>query len=111
MGVDSPAQTGLRRDCARLWGDSRAYQGTVIRHIDPDFLRTDYCALTSHTTTTPTIAEPMPIKRRVASGVSSTLCMARLACAGKAANTRPSITNTSPSAAKKSDIQIGRAHV
>ena len=49
-------------------------------------------------------AEPMPIARKDVSGVCMTLAIARLACAGKAANTRPSITKTSPSAAKKSVI-------
>src|SRR5664279_156925 len=49
-------------------------------------------------------AEPMPIARREVSGVSSTLAIARLAGPGKAANTRPSITKTSPSAARKSSM-------
>ena len=46
----------------------------------------------------------MPIVRKDASGVSITLAIARLAGPGKAANTRPSMTKTSPSAAKKSDM-------
>src|SRR5665213_3567757 len=44
--------------------------------------------------------------RSEVSGVSSTLAIARLAWAGKAANTKPSITKTSPSAARKSDMPV-----
>ena len=40
------------------------------------------------------------------SGVSRTLVMARLAASGKAAKINPSITKTSPSAARKSDMPL-----
>ena len=50
------------------------------------------------------MAEPIPIARNDISGVCITLVIARLAAAGKAAKIRPSITKTSPSAAKKSVI-------
>src|SRR5882757_1262660 len=62
---------------------------------------------TSQTTSKPTTAEPMPIARNVASGVSSTLATARLAWPGKAAKTSPSIMNTRPTAARKSYMPAG----
>ena len=67
-----------------------------------------YYPLTSHTTTRPISAEASPIRRKVKSGVSHTLIIARLAWPGKAANTSPSITKTNPSAARKSDIAAAR---
>ena len=51
-------------------------------------------------------AEAMPIPRKDASGVFSTLAIARLAGPGKAAKTKPSITKTSPTAARKSDMPV-----
>jgi len=54
------------------------------------------------------MAEPMPTTRNDISGVSSTLAIARLAASGNAAKIKPSMTKTSPSAAKKSVIPLAR---
>ena len=48
----------------------------------------------------------MPTIRSIASGVSRTCVMARLIAAGKAANAKPSMANTKPSAIRKSDIEL-----
>src|SRR5262249_42486573 len=63
---------------------------------------------TSQTKTSPAIADPIPIRRREISGVSSTLVIALLADSGNAAKIRPSMTKTNPSAARKSDIPVVR---
>lgn len=54
------------------------------------------------------MAEPIPIRRSDKSGVSNTLFIARLAASGKAAKIRPSMTKTSPNAAKKSVMPLAR---
>jgi hypothetical protein len=59
---------------------------------------------TSHSKIRPKTAEPMPITRKVASGAPMTEAIERFAGPGKAAKTRPSITNTNPNAARKSVI-------
>src|SRR5947207_1287509 len=61
---------------------------------------------TSQITSTPTAAHTMPTSRSRCSGVSSTFTIARFAACGNAANTSPSMTNTRPSAIRKSDIPI-----
>jgi hypothetical protein len=45
--------------------------------------------------------------RKEVSGVASTLSIARLAGPGNAANTNPSMANSSPSATRNSDIGAG----
>ena len=52
----------------------------------------------------PMAAETIPTTRNAPSGASSTCAIARLVIAGKAANSRPSIANTRPSATRKSSI-------
>ena len=59
-------------------------------------------------------AETRPIVRKVVSGEAIALSIARLAWPGKAANSSPSMTKTSPTAAMKSDTApkpygVGRA--
>src|ERR1700738_2957606 len=53
---------------------------------------------------TPATAEARPTRRSEPSGVASTLSIARFAAPGKAANTKPSMANRSPSATRNSDI-------
>src|ERR1700751_3713959 len=53
---------------------------------------------------TPATAEANPTSRSEPSGVASTLSIARFAAPGKAANTSPSMANSSPSATRNSDI-------
>lgn len=53
----------------------------------------------------PAIALARPTARKVASGDSSTDASARFVTPGKAAKTNPSITNTSPSADRKSNTR------
>lgn len=61
---------------------------------------------TNQTTIRPTRADPIPIRRSEVSGVSRTLAMACFAASGKAAKINPSMTKTSPSAARKSDMPL-----
>src|SRR6195256_2824041 len=58
----------------------------------------------NHTSSNPSSALANPTSRKTASGVSSTAVTARLAASGNAAQTTPSMTKTSPSATKKSDM-------
>lgn len=90
-------------ECVTVPGLQRITKSAALR---PGHGRPAYPAnpLTSATTISPITAEPMPIARKVVSGVSSTLIIARFAEAGNAAKIRPSMTKTSPSAARKSDM-------
>ncbi len=90
----------------RVAPTSRRFKGTANQyHARADSLRH---ARTSHTKPTPTIADPIPISRREKSGVPSTLVIAFLAASGNAAKIKPSMTKTSPRAARKSDIPGAR---
>ena len=90
----------------RVAPTSRRFKGTVSQyHESPISIQ----LRTSHTKASPTIAEPMPITRKEMSWVSSTLVIARLAASGNAAKIKPSMTKTSPSAARKSDMLVAFA--
>ena len=60
---------------------------------------------TNQTTSTPNTADTTPANRKLASGASFIIVMARRVAAGKAANASPSITSTRPRAATKSRIR------
>src|SRR5690606_23902650 len=60
----------------------------------------------SQTTTIPMNADTIPMIRNTESGVCSTPSIAALAIPGNAANRRPSITKTRPSATRKSVMPL-----
>ena len=70
--------------------------------------RLDISGLTQYDSTAgasrirPTTAEPIPTTRRIFSGISAALCMARRIQEGLAANNRPSSTNKIPNPMRKS---------
>src|SRR5665213_1609319 len=99
MGVISPGRDCL--DSAPVAGRIQEYrdqhpESVILAQLGWLQLRT------SHTSSRPKTAQPRPIMRKVGSGVPMTAAIERLAGPGNAAKIRPSMTKTSPTAARKS---------